>query len=143
MHAQEEIARTRHGGGWGHFARHYMEMVIAMAVGMLVLGAAVGLVGGGFDADRRPEAASLTMVAEMSAGMLMWMRIRGHRWAGALEMCGAMAAPLLVLFPLLWLDVIGAESMIMLEHLVMLPLMLVVMLRRRGEYGFRQEVSPS
>jgi flagellar biosynthetic protein FliP len=70
----------------------------------------------------------------MSVGMLVWMRVRGHGWAGSLEMCGAMFAPLAVLFPLLWLDVVDADSMIVLEHVVMLPLMLVVMLSRRNEY---------
>ncbi|MFD0853495.1 hypothetical protein ACFQ07_14755, partial [Actinomadura adrarensis] len=79
--------------------------------------------------------ASLEMAVEMSAGMLIWMRVRGHGWPATLEMCGAMFAPLAVLFPLLWLDVIGADSLMMLEHVVMLPLMFVVMLRRRDEYS--------
>ncbi|MDQ1023787.1 hypothetical protein QF035_001369 [Streptomyces umbrinus] len=128
----------RHGGK-RHFARHYLEMVVAMVVGMLVLGAVtrgvLALAGTELSASRHPELASLEMAFDMSVGMAFWMRRRGHGWASTLEMCGAMFAPALALFPLLWLDVVGADSMIALEHLVMLPLMFFVMLRRRGEYG--------
>jgi flagellar biosynthetic protein FliP len=128
-----------HGGR--HFARHYLEMLAAMVVGMLVLGAVthsiLALAGMELSTTRHPEPAALEMVFDMSVGMAVWMRHRGHGWASTLEMCGAMFAPLLVLFPLLRLDVIGQDSMITLEHLAMLPLMLVVMLRRRGEYGGR------
>lgn len=65
---------------------------------------------------------------------MLWMRRRRHGWASTLEMCGAMFAPLLLLFPLLWLDVVTADSVVALGHLAMLPLMFLVMLRRRGEY---------
>ncbi|MGH3392347.1 MAG: hypothetical protein ACRDOO_26045 [Actinomadura sp.] len=124
--------------GLCRFARHYLEMVPAMFVGMLVLGAAtrgvLALAGVEFSAARHPEAAALEMAFDMSVGMVVWMCLRGHGLASALEMCGAMFAPVLVLFPLLWLDVIGAESMIALEHVAMFPLMLLVMLRRRRSY---------
>ncbi|WP_433462557.1 hypothetical protein [Spirillospora sp. CA-128828] len=144
MQARNEITLTREAGmprhgGWGHFARHYVEMVIAMAIGMFVFGAAVGgvlaLTGAEPFMERHPELESLEMAFDMSAGMLVWMRVRGHGLAGSLEMCGAMFAPLVVLFPLLWLDVVSAGSMMTLEHAVMLPLMFVVMLRRRDEYS--------
>lgn len=125
--------------GRGHFLRHYLEMVAAMFVGMLVLGAAVrgvlALAGVDYSMTRYPEAASLEMAFDMSVGMVVWMRYRGHGWASSMEMTGAMFAPLLVLFPLLWLDVIDAESLMLLEHLAMLPLMFLIMLRRRDEYG--------
>jgi flagellar biosynthetic protein FliP len=116
-------------------------MVAAMVVGMLVLGAATRGILSIFEielsATRHPELSSLEMAFDMSAGMAVWMRRRGHGWASTLEMCGAMFAPLVVLFPRLWLDAVTADSMVMLEHATMLPLMLVVMLRRRGEYGLQ------
>lgn len=134
-------AGTRRHGGWGHFAQHYVEMLVAMAAGMLVFGAAVrgvlALTGGELSMGRHPELASLEMAFDMSAGMLIWMRVRGHAWAGSLEMCAAMFAPLAVLLPLLWLDVITTDSLMMLEHALMLPLMLLVMLRRRDEFAHR------
>ncbi|MER5221770.1 hypothetical protein [Streptomyces flaveus] len=137
MQAAQPTRPTRRGA-W-HFARHYLEMLVAMVVGMLVLGAVtrgvLALAGVDFSASRYPELASLEMAFSMSVGMAVWMRHRGHGWASTLEMCGAMFAPLLVLFPLLWLDVVTPDAMSTFEHLAMLPLMFLVMLRRRDEYG--------
>lgn len=130
---------AHHGHGWWHFARHYVEMVVAMVAGMLVLGAVVrsglSLVGFELSAARHPELASLEMAFTMSAGMALWMRRRGHGLRSTAEMCGAMFAPAAALFPLLWLGAVTPDSLTVLEHLAMLPLMLLVMLRRRAEYG--------
>ena len=71
----------------------------------------------------------------MSAGMVAWMRHRGHRWASTLEMTGAMFAPAVALVPLRWLGLIAGDALLVLEHLAMLPLMLLVMLRRRADYA--------
>jgi hypothetical protein len=131
---------THAAGGHGRwrFLRHYLEMVAAMFVGMVVLGAAVrgvlALAGLEFPA-RYPELAALEMAFDMSVGMVAWMRHRGHGWASTLEMAGAMFAPAVALFPLLWLGVIAGDALLVLEHLAMLPLMYLVMLRRRAEYG--------
>jgi flagellar biosynthetic protein FliP len=129
-----------HGGAsrrW-HFLRHYLEMVAAMFVGMAVFGGAVrailALAGSDFP-DQYPELTSLEMALTMSLGMVVWMRYRGHGWASTLEMAGVMFVPSIVLFPLLWLDVISGGSLLMIEHIAMLPLMYLVMLRRRDEYG--------
>jgi hypothetical protein len=123
---------------WGHFARHYLEMVVAMVTGMVVLG---GLLSGAVAATRldhrlgsRPELAAFEMALTMSAGMIVWMRYRRHTWASTLEMVGAMFAPVIGLTPLTWLDIIPSESLMMLTHAAMLPLMLVIMIRRRHEY---------
>jgi hypothetical protein len=120
------------------FLRHYLEMIAAMLVGMVVLGAAVrgvlALAGLEFP-TQYPELAALEMAVDMSVGMVVWMRHRGHGWASTLEMAGAMFAPLVALFPLLWLGLIAGDSLMALEHLAMLPLMYLVMLRRRADYG--------
>jgi hypothetical protein len=63
------------------------------------------------------------------------MRHRGHGWASMLEMAGAMFAPAVALFPLLWLGVIAGDALLVLEHLAMFPPMYLVMLCRRAEYG--------
>jgi hypothetical protein len=130
-HSAARLGRRR-------FLRHYLEMVAAMLVGMVVLGAAlrgVLALAGLPSPTRYPELTALEMALTMSAGMVAWMRHRGHRWTSALEMTGAMLAPAVALMPLLWLGVITGDSLLMLEHLVMLPLMFAVMLRRRTEYG--------
>ncbi|MEU7991346.1 hypothetical protein AB0B56_41525 [Streptosporangium canum] len=130
-------ARAAHGHGWWPFFRHYLEMIAAMFVGMAVLGAAVraGLALAGLEFPARPEVAALEMAVDMSAGMIVWMRYRGHGWAATLEMAGSMIVPALALLPLLWTGVITGGALLVLEHVVMLPLMLLVMLRRRDEYG--------
>jgi hypothetical protein len=126
------------GGRRRRFLRHYLEMVAAMLVGMMVVGAAVrgvlALAGLGFP-TRYPELAALEMAFDMSVGMVAWMRYRGHGWASTLEMVGAMFAPAVGLLPLLWLGLIDGEALLVLEHLAMFPLMFLVMLRRRDEYG--------
>jgi hypothetical protein len=119
------------------FLRHYLEMVAAMVVGMVVVGAALrgvlALAGLRFPAN--PELVGLEMAFDMSVGMVAWMRHRGHGWAGALEMAGAMFAPLAVLVPLLWLGAMTGDALLAIQHLAMLPLMFLVMLRRRADHG--------
>jgi hypothetical protein len=126
------------GRGWRRFLRHYLEMVAAMLVGMLVLGAVLrgvlALAGLGYPAGY-PELVALEMAVTMSAGMVAWMRHRGHGWPATLEMVGAMFAPAVTLVPLLWLGVLGGDDLLTLEHVAMFPLMFLVMLRRRAEYG--------
>jgi hypothetical protein len=123
---------------WGHFACHYLEMVVAMVAGMVVLGGllsgAVAVTGLDYSLASRPELAAIEMAFAMSVGMIVWMRYRRHSWASTLEMVGAMFAPIIALTPLTWLDIIPSESLMMLTHVAMLPLMLVVMIRRRQEY---------
>jgi hypothetical protein len=139
--AQTGSRHPTHAAG-GHrkwrFLRHYLEMVAAMLVGMVVLGAAVrgvlALTGREFPAQY-PELAALEMAATMSVGMMVWMRHRGHGWASTLEMAGAMFAPAVALLPLLWLGAITGDALLLLEHLAMLPLMYLIMRRRRAEYG--------
>ena len=150
MNAGDETRTPRTQAGSGHairatgshrrwrFLRHYLEMVAAMLVGMVVLGAALrgvlALAGLRYP-SQYAELVALEMAVTMSAGMVAWMRHRGHGWAATLEMVGAMFAPAVVLVPLLWLGVIAGDALLLLEHLAMFPLMFLVMLRRRAEYA--------
>ncbi|MEN3535975.1 hypothetical protein AAH991_12735 [Microbispora sp. ZYX-F-249] len=120
---------------WGRFALHYLEMVVAMFPGMVALGLLWSALGIDPSYDREPELAYLLMAFDMSAGMAAWMRVRGHARAPALEMCGAMFAPVVPLFPLLWLGLIDGMTLMVAAHVAMFPLMLAVMLRRRAEYA--------
>ena len=122
----------------GGFFRHYLEMLVAMLAGMVVLGAAVrgaSAVAGLELPTEDPEFASLEVAAYMAIGMGVWMRHRGHGCASTFEMAGAMFVPSLALFPFLWVGVISASTLLVLEHIAMLPLMYFVMMRRRNEYG--------
>jgi len=135
---QVHPAADRRPAGLLQLLGQYLEMVVAMWVGMVVLGRMVGgalaAVGLAYSHGRHPELASLEMTTTMAVGMAAWMRYRGHGWAGTLEMGGAMLAPAIVVIPLLWLDAVPAGSVFTLLHGVMLPLMLVVMLRRHSPY---------
>ncbi|HEY8473305.1 MAG TPA: DJ-1/PfpI family protein [Natronosporangium sp.] len=124
---------------WRRFALHYLAMVLAMLAGMFVLGGAIraslGLAGVEYSLTRFPELVILEMGLTMALGMVGWMWFRGHRWPATLEMAGAMLAPAVALVPLVWLAGLDGGTAIMLEHIVMFPLMLLVMLRRRDEYA--------
>lgn len=121
------------------FVWHYVQMIIAMGVGMLVLGGAragvLHLIDVEISSERQPEIAALLMAFDMSVGMVVWMRYRGHAWPGTLEMVGAMFAPVVLLAPLTLAGAMSGHALMMVMHIAMLPLMLVVMLRRREEYS--------
>jgi hypothetical protein len=121
----------------GRFVRHYLEMVVAMFVSMGVLAAATAGAEAvtGLELPASPEFAAIKMAFDMSVGMVVWMRYRGHGWAATLEMVGAMFAPAVLLAPLSLMGVISGGLLMIVTHVAMLPLMLLVMLRRRAEYG--------
>lgn len=117
--------------------RHYLEMVVAMFVSMGVFAAVWAGTEAltGFALPSGPEAMALRMAFDMSVGMVVWMRYRGHAWAPTLEMVAAMFAPALLLAPLSMAGAISGDVLMIATHVAMLPLMFVVMLRRRHEYG--------
>jgi flagellar biosynthetic protein FliP len=125
----------------GRFVRHYLEMVVAMFVSMGVLAAATAgaqaLTGLALPAS--PEFAAVKMAFDMSVGMVVWMRYRGHGWAATLEMVGAMFAPAVLLAPLSLTGVVSGGVLMIVLHVAMLPLMLGVMLRRYAEYAAPHE----
>jgi hypothetical protein len=123
---------------WRHFGRHYLEMVAAMLVGMAVLGPLWRLVFsllGLSDLRNYAELVAMVMATNMTIGMSVWMRHRGHGWASIGEMAVAMYLPFVVLFGPYWAGLISGGTMLVAGHVVMLPCMFVVMLRRRDEYA--------
>jgi flagellar biosynthetic protein FliP len=121
------------------FLWHYVQMIIAMVVGMLVLGPARSGLLGLFDVElssaTQPELAALLMAFDMSVGMVVWMRYRGHGWASTMEMVAVMFAPVVLLAPFTLPGLMSGHALMMVMHIAMLPLMLAVMLRRRAEYS--------
>ncbi|ALG14645.1 DUF6010 family protein [Kibdelosporangium phytohabitans] len=118
----------------GRFARHYAEMVVAMVAGMLLFGPLWSISLGWWSTLARPDVSALVMATNMTVGMSIWMRVRGHGWAPIAEMGAAMYVPFLVLFVPYWLDVISADALMIGGHVLMLPAMFAVMLLRRSEY---------
>ena len=114
---------------WRPLARHYAEMVVAMFIGMLVLGALRELLGLTVAFEASPGASYLLMATDMALGMAAWMLVRGHTWASTLEMCAAMYVPV-VLLPAVWVGALGATAFMVLAHVVMLAAMLGVLVRQ-------------
>jgi hypothetical protein len=72
----------------------------------------------------------------MTVPMVAWMRYRGHGWPASAEMSASMFIPAFATIALLWgglVEDIGA--LMLIEHVAMLPAMLVAMLLRREEYS--------
>src|SRR4051812_50104400 len=98
------------------FLRHYIEMVIVMFAGMIVLGlpgeAGLHAIGSGTSELRAdaPALAFLGMAFTMTLPMVVWMRHRGHRWQPTLEMAASMVIPTPVAIALLATDVAGLRS---------------------------------
>lgn len=125
---------TAHRPSVGRFALHGLEMVIAMLVGMVVLGPLWSWLWPGLHDDVTAQA--IVMATDMSIGMAVWMRIRGHGLPAIAEMTAAMYLSFLVLLPLHWAGWISAMTVMTAGHVLMVPAMLVAMLRRRREYGW-------
>jgi hypothetical protein len=123
------------------FARHYLEMVIAMFAGMLVLGlpaeGVLQLFGTGVSELKTtaPAVVLLGMGIVMTVPMVAWMRYRGHRWQPSLEMAASMMVPTVAVIGLLAAGVSDFGAAMAIEHVAMFPAMLAVMLMRWDEYS--------
>ncbi len=125
-----------------NFARHYVEMLVAMFLGMFVLGfalaallALVGVDVSSWETDA-PALLLLGMAFAMTVPMVAWMRYRGHGWAPAGDMTAAMFVPSAAAVGLLWANLeTDIHALLMIEHVTMLPAMLVAMLLRPAEYA--------
>jgi hypothetical protein len=124
-----------------HFTRHYIEMVVAMLAGMAILGIpAVALLGalGSSTSELRADAPALLLVGmatTMTVPMVAWMRFRGHGWAASNEMAASMFIPTFAAVGLLATGIVeDSEALLSIQHIAMLPSMLVAMLLRRDEY---------
>ena len=116
-------------GPTGRFVIHYVEMVVAMLLGMGVLGVPLGALVSAIELDL------LVMAVTMTVPMVAWMRYRGHGWAPVWEMTGAMFLPTFVAIALLWAgSVEDRHALLMIQHVAMFPAMFAVMLLRRSEY---------
>ena len=123
-----------------HFWRHFIEMNLAMIVGMMVGGALFGLLLAPFgmtpgEAELRlPELSLVVMGVNMAVPMAVWMRVRRHPWSRSIEMGGAMFAPGIPLLVLFWFGVLAYGAVCGVWCATMIAAMLALMLYRRSEY---------
>ena len=129
-----------------HFARHYVEMVVVMFLGMAVLwipaGWALGAVGSSWTElqDQAPAAMLLLMAATMTLPMAAWMRRRGHGWGPTNEMSASMIVPTLGVIALHGVGLMSdVDTMLIVEHVLMLAGMFGAMLLRPEEYSHHHQ----
>lgn len=120
------------------FGRHFAEMVVIMFLGMGALGGlaelALTATGSGL-ADQSAAVRVVVMGLSMMAPMVAWMAYRGHSVARNAEMAGSMTLPTVLAAGLAWAGAIDAGTALLIQHVVMIPAMLAVMLWRYDEYA--------
>ena len=121
--------------------RHYLEMVVAMFAGMVVLGApavwALGAVGIDWNqlSDDSPALMFLGMATTMTVPMVGWMLYRGHGWRANTEMSASMFVPTFAVIGVMWAGALtDTGALMVIEHVAMLLCMAGVMLLRPAEY---------
>jgi len=124
-----------------HFARHYLEMVIAMFLGMAVLGLPAGWLLGAVGSSwsdlhaHAPALMLLLMAVTMTVPMVGWMAYRGHGARANAEMSASMFVPTFAVIGLLGVELVtDIGTLLVIEHVAMLAGMLVAMLLRASEY---------
>jgi uncharacterized membrane protein len=125
-------------GPTAQFLRHLVEMILAMVIGMVVLGLLVRVIASALGypngLSQFYELSALLMTLEMTLAMAAWMLYRGHRIPVVAEMSGAMIVPAIVVVALCLLHVLPGSSASLLADVGMYAAMLGVMLYRRSEY---------
>jgi flagellar biosynthetic protein FliP len=111
------------------FVGHYVEMVAAMIIGMVVLDPL-------WPAEwmARVDVHAIVMATDMTIAMALWMGVRRHSWPRIVEMCAVMYLPFVALLVPYSLGVLTGSALMVAGHVIMFPLMLVAMLWRRSEY---------
>ena len=71
----------------------------------------------------------------MTVPMAWWMHHRGHPARHNVEMAGSMVIPTIAAIALYGAGAIAGEAVLALQHLVMIPAMVGVMLLRRDHYS--------
>jgi hypothetical protein len=125
----------------GRFLRHYLEMCapmcIGFAVGDLVYFEAAGRFGYSEPFNELPELSVLVVTFTMTAPMVAWMLFRGMPRRETAEMAAVMPILAIALLVLAWLAIVAKDDVVLLEHGLMMPAMLVPMVLRLDLYSGR------
>jgi len=135
--SERASARTDHSGHRSHLRRHFFEMLVVMAVGMIG-SAAVFLTAVQMSWDeatvRHPMASLLVIAAGMSVPMAAWMLYRGMGRRNSAEMAAVMVIPVIPFLCLVWFNV-TKSAQCGPYCLVSMVAMLGLLLYRRQEYS--------
>ena len=127
-----------------NFVLHLGEMFLAMVVGMAVFDAVfegtLAMVGTSYGVlvDDAPTAVALILMFNMTAPMLLWMRVRGHKASEVSAMGAAMVVVGATTVFLLWLSAIDAEAICGVECGLMIPAMVAAMLLHPSMHATRR-----
>jgi hypothetical protein len=96
----------------GNFARHFLEMCVAMCVGggalyALAFYAGPAVLGYADPRQQFPELSVVAVALLFIAPMALWMRFRGMDWGPILEMSGAGIGVAIVLIGLAWWTILS------------------------------------
>lgn len=117
------------------FLVDYLQMLAAMAVGMVVLGPlSMRLVH-----HAGAEGEMLAMVTSMAVATVAWMGWRRHGLRPIVEMTVVMYASVAVLFPFYWLGVLGPNALMVLGHVLMVVGMAIAIPRTRRSRATRAD----
>jgi hypothetical protein len=125
----------------GHFLRHYFEMCAPMclgfAVGDLIYFWAAGRFGYSEPFSELPELSVAVVTFTMTAPMVAWMLFRGMPRRETTEMAAVMPVLGIALLVVGWLAIVPKGDLVLLEHGLMMPAMLVPMFLRLDVYTGR------
>ena len=133
-----EVGTARRSGTKVTFIRHFIEMLVVMFVGMGVLGGVAMLAFDAAGSSLSEQSGALRvalMGVYMTVPMVLWMRYRGHSAARNIEMAGSMIVPTVISVALVLAGALDTMGAMVVEHTVMVPAMLGVMLWRYDEYA--------
>jgi hypothetical protein len=121
-----------------HFLRHYVEMCapmcIGFAVGDVVYFWAAGRLGYSKPFSELPELSVAVVTFTMTAPMVAWMLFRAMPRRETAEMAAVIPILAFALLALGWLSVVPKSELVLLEHGLMMPAMLVPMVFRLDLY---------
>ena len=109
-----------------------------MVVGMVVLGGLGELAFAAADSSLTDQSGAFQvtfMGLSMTVPMVAWMAYRGHTAAQNAEMAGSMMVPTMIAATLAVAGTLESAAALDLQHIVMIPAMLGVMLWRYEDYS--------
>ncbi|MGW0801407.1 DJ-1/PfpI family protein [Nonomuraea sp. NPDC002799] len=115
----------------GRFLGRFLELMVAMFFGMLLLDPVWAAL---LPKVTRLDVSALIMAAQMYLVVAIWMGVRHYSRRAIAEMALAMISPFVVLLVPFWAGVLSGEAVMMAAHMIMLVGMVLAMLRRRAEY---------
>ena len=129
---------TQRAAGRRIFARHFAEMILVMLAGMGLLEGLAALAFAAVGSALSDQSGVLRvalMGLSMTVPMVLWMNYRGHAASRNAEMAAAMLLPSALASALLAAGAVGLGAAFAVQHAVMVPAMLGVMLWRYDEYA--------